>query len=94
MTLHEFERSTDDRQAPDGLSPELLALWYEKKGDWQKAHELVQDESDHESAWVHAYLHRREGDLSNAKYWYRRCGRPVCSDELDREWRKISEALL
>ncbi len=65
------------------------------KGNWEEAHRLVQrDESDPDSAWVHAYLHRKEGDLSNSTFWYRRAGQPVASEPLGEEWRRIIGALL
>jgi hypothetical protein len=62
-------------------------------GDWDQAHKIVQDEGDANSAWVHAYLHRVEGDLGNASYWYRQAGRPVANDSLDAEWERIAAAL-
>lgn len=94
MTYDEFKASLDDSEAPSGLSPEQQALWEDGKGNWERAHELVQDEGSTEAAWIHAYLHRREGDLSNAAYWYSRCGRPVCDDALAKEWERIVKALL
>lgn len=94
MTRKEFDASLTAEHPPEDLPAELKALWYDRNGDWKRAHELVQDESSQESAWVHAYLHRKEGDLSNASYWYQRCGKPVCSDTLDREWERITSALL
>jgi hypothetical protein len=81
--------------APDPtLSPELAALWWAAKGDWGAAHRIVQDEDGANAAWVHAYLHRVEGDLGNAGYWYRRAGQPVAKDGLDAEWDRIVSALL
>jgi hypothetical protein len=79
-------------QAPD-LAPPLAALWWAAKGNWDAAHKIVQDESDAHSAWVHAYLHRVEGDLSNAGYWYRQAGQAVAKDSLDNEWERIVSAL-
>ena len=78
--------------APD-LAPPLTALWWAAKGDWDAAHKIVQDESDANSAWVHAYLHRVEGDLSNAGYWYRQAGQPVAKDSLQTEWERIVAVL-
>jgi hypothetical protein len=72
----------------------LQALWYDKKGDWDKAHQIVQNASDADSAWVHAYLHRKEGDKSNACYWYRRTGRPEFKEDLNQEWQQIAEDVL
>ena len=89
--IQQLETSTN---CPSNLSKALQALWYDKKGDWQRAHAIVQSENDGDSAWVHAYLHREEGDLSNARYWYRQVGRPVATGELDQEWRQIVSDLL
>ena len=87
-------KSTLSNAAPDaGLSSPLAALWWAAKGDWKAAHRIVQDESDANSAWVHAYLHRVEGDLSNAGYWYRQAGRPAARDGLDAEWQRIVDEL-
>ena len=72
----------------------LRALWYDARGDWHRAHTIAQDVDDAGGAWVHAYLHRKEGDLGNAGYWYERAGRDVASDPLDAEWERIAAALL
>jgi hypothetical protein len=93
MTIDEYLSSIDGDHAPDGLSPYLTALWYEKRGDWKRAHEIVQEIDDVTAAWLHAYLHRREGDLDNAGYWYRQSGKPVARASLDVEWREIVDAL-
>ena len=93
MTVQEF-RDTLSSVPPPSLSPLLLALWHDAKGDWEKAHTLAQDVDDTWGAWVHAYLHRKEGDLSNAGYWYRRANQPVATDSLDAEWTRIVSALL
>ena len=87
----QLETSTN---CPLTLSKALQAMWYDKKGNWDRAHNIVQNESDGDSAWVHAYLHRQEGDLGNAYYWYRRAGRPAATGELDQEWRQIVKDLL
>ena len=81
------------QHCPDLPLP-LQALWYAKQGDWERAHVLIQDEADADSAWVHAYLHRLEGDLSNARCWYRRSGRSPANIDLDREWEEIAKSLL
>lgn len=91
MTLDEF---TQLEQCPSELPKPLQALWHEFKGDWNRAHEIVQNASDAESAWVHAYLHRKEGDLSNARYWYRRSDQPECQADLNQEWEQITRELL
>lgn len=77
-----------------GLSPALLALWWAAKGDWNRAHKITQIQDDQAGAWVHAYLHRVEGDLSNAGYWYRCADRPATTEPLESEWITIVEALL
>jgi hypothetical protein len=79
--------------APDLVAP-LAGLWWAAKGNWDQAHKIVQDESSADSAWVHAYLHRVEGDLGNAGYWYRQAGRPVAADSLESEWERMVAALL
>jgi hypothetical protein len=79
--------------APDLAAP-LAALWWAGKGDWDAAHRIAQDEDDADAAWVHAYLHRVEGDLGNAGYWYRRAGKPVASGSLETEWQQMVSALL
>lgn len=95
MTLDEFKRLANKRDAPPkDLLPALEALWYDRKGNWRRAHEVAQEISSREGAWVHAYLHRKEGDLSNARYWYRRAGRPESRESLEREWEEIVEYLL
>ena len=88
-------RATLSDAAPAAdLAPPLQALWWAAKGDWSKAHNIVQDEESGDAAWVHAYLHRVEGDLGNAGYWYRRAGKPAATDALDAEWERIASALL
>jgi len=94
MTLEQFEATLDGAAPPAGLDPLQQALWHEAKGDWALAHELAQSIDDADGAWVHAYLHRVEGDLANAGYWYRRAGRPVCELPLRDEWREVATALL
>ena len=75
------------------LAPPLAALWWAAKGDWDAAHKIVMNEDTKDAAWVHAYLHRVEGDLSNAGYWYRRAAKPAATDSLDAEWQRIVGAL-
>jgi hypothetical protein len=91
--MAEFRASLTDSVPPPMLTPPLKALWWAAKGDWDQAHKIVQDEGDANSAWVHAYLHRVEGDLGNASYWYRQAGRPVANGSLDAEWERIAAAL-
>ena len=94
MDLTTFERSLDEPAPPEGLSKPLQALWQEAKGEWDEAHSLAQADKGPAGAWVHAYLHRVEGDLRNAGYWYRRTGRPAAEGALRDEWRTIAAALL
>jgi len=94
IDLKAFRVSLDKATPPGGLSVELRALWHAAKGDWDAAHKLVQDAKSSDAAWVHAYLHRVEGDLSNAGYWYHRAGRPKQNGALDVEWSAIATALL
>ena len=77
-----------------GLSPLLHALWHDAHGDWDRAHSLAQEIETVDAAWVHAYLHRKEGDTSNADYWYRRAGRPVFHGSLHAEWTTLAAHLL
>ena len=77
-----------------GLDAPLAALWWAAKGQWDEAHKIVQDEETADAAWVHAYLHRVEGDLGNAGYWYRRAQKPVAQDALESEWERIASALV
>jgi hypothetical protein len=79
--------------APDLAAP-LAALWWAAKSNWDQAHQIVQDVDDANSAWVHAYLHRVEGDLGNAGYWYRRAGKPVATGALENEWERMVSTLL
>ena len=94
MTLAEFKRSLSRARPPAGLAPALAGLWWAGKDNWTKAHEIVMDESGKDCAWVHAYLHRVEGDLDNARYWYREAGKPAASGPLPPEWEGIVRALL
>jgi hypothetical protein len=94
VNIERFLESLNDPAPPAGLPALLLSLWHERRGDWTRAHEIAQDIADADAAWVHAYLHRREGDRANAAYWYRQARRPVESGDLDGEWRALVEALL
>jgi len=94
MTSLDFKASLAGTAPAPQLGAPLAGLWWAAKGDWDQAHKLVQDESSAEAAWVHAYLHRVEGDLGNAGYWYRRAGRPVADDAVEAEWERIAGALL
>ncbi|MBC6474501.1 MAG: hypothetical protein GDA48_18230 [Hormoscilla sp. GM102CHS1] len=91
MTLTEFAQLP---QNPSSLPPALQALWYDRRGNWDCAHEIVQDANDLDSAWVHAYLHRQEGDLNNARYWYHHSRQPFFTSDLKSEWEHIASNLL
>ncbi len=94
MNFKQFQTSLKADQPPSDLPLVLAALWWDAKGDWTKAHECAQQQEAPDHAWVHAYLHRKEGDLDNAGYWYRRAGKPICRGTLEDEWNGIAEALL
>jgi hypothetical protein len=94
MTLEEFRSLLEIATAPENLSPPLRAMWEDGRGHWEAAHTIAQDIDDKTGSWIHAYLHRKEGDLGNAGYWYRRAGLPVAQDSLDDEWTRIVSTLL
>jgi hypothetical protein len=95
MTFETFEASLSGSAPPSGLSACLKALWHDAAGDWDKAHQIVQDIETTEASAIHAYLHRKEGDESNARYWYGRAGRPFPTGKtLDDEWKSLVGELL
>jgi len=94
MTLEEFKATLAHDDPPLLSPPVLLALWHDGRNDWEAAHAVAQDIDDTNGAWVHAYLHRKEGDAFNAAYWYQRAHRPVSHSTLADEWSSIAEALL
>ena len=94
MDFEMYKSSLAAEAPPDGLSMAAQALWWEAKGDWHLAHQCVQKQADAEGAWTHAYLHRVEGDLGNAGYWYRRAGHPVATGPLQTEWELMAAALI
>jgi hypothetical protein len=94
MTLDDFRATLSSATPPPSIRGALLALWHDAKGDWEMAHRVAQDVKDASGAWVHAYLHRKEGDESNAAYWYRRAGKPIAKTLLEEEWTDIVAALL
>jgi len=93
MTVEEFIATLSSDQPPD-LSRPLLALWHDGRGEWNRAHSVAQEIDDDIGAWVHAYLHRKEGDLANAAYWYRNARQTVATDSLPAEWTRIVTLLL
>ena len=94
MNAGDLRASTTDAAPPEGVSHAVAALWWEAKGDWDKAHEAAQKDAGPQGCAVHAYLHRVEGDLRNAGYWYHRAGRPAASDGLAEEWNRLARELL
>jgi hypothetical protein len=94
MSFADFQRSVAAGVPPAGVSEPLRALWLDARGQWDAAHEAAQVAGGPDGAWVHAYLHRKEGDEMNAGYWYRRAGRPVAAGALETEWEGIVRALL
>ena len=94
MTPAEFQQSLSAARPPLSASIYLQALWYDARGDWNNAHTLIQDSDDATAAWIHAYLHRKEGDTGNAAYWYRRAGRKIPDSPLKEEWSDIVAELL
>ncbi len=94
MNLEDFKSTLTSSTLPDSMSASLQAMWYDGKGDWEKAHIIAQDLHNIEGSWVHAYLHRKEGDQGNAAYWYHRANQPVCKTSLKEEWESIVSALL
>jgi hypothetical protein len=94
MTLDYFRASLTRSTPPTELAPALVALWHDGRGDWDAAHRVAQDIDDDTGSRVHAYLHRKEGDTSNAAYWYRRARVTPCDGSLDDEWQAIVASLL
>lgn len=86
MTFSQFLKMSNPSELPEGLSIALQSLWLAGRGEWHAAHDLIDHLTDSDSAHVHAYLHRVEGDLWNARYWYQQAGQPVCKLSLTQEW--------
>ena len=95
MTLSELTESVHSNASPDSsLSLPLQALWWDAKGDWHQAHDVCQSAGSIDGDWVHAYLHRKEGDLGNASYWYSRARKPVFQGSLEDEWESLAQQFL
>lgn len=94
MNFEDFRNSLKHEKPPAGLSPVLLSLWHDGKGDWDGSHNIAQDIHTNDGSWIHAYLHRKEGDPGNAAYWYRKAGKPVAAGSLEKEWENMVKALL
>jgi hypothetical protein len=94
VKMAQFKASVSGAVPAPGLDAPLAALWWAAKGNWDQAHKIVQEETSADAAWVHAYLHRVEGDPGNAGYWYRQAGKPVATGPLETEWEAMVSALL
>lgn len=96
ISLMDFESLKESLQnkMPEGADVLLQSLFYDAKGDWDKAHDLINDMPGKDAAWVHAYLHRKEGDEANAAYWYNRAGKKFCTLSFTEEWENITKELL
>ena len=94
MSPEEFKSTLKEDKPPAGVSGCLQALWYDGKKDWQRAHAIAQDIETKDGAWVHAYLHRKEGDPGNANYWYVRAGKTMPGYSLEKEWEEMVKSLM
>ena len=94
MDFKQFQESLSNARPPSKVSDHLRALWYDAKGDWQQSHNTIQDIDDTNAAWIHAYLHRKEGDIGNAEYWYNRAGKKRPPVSLQQEWEIIAKELI
>jgi hypothetical protein len=94
MTFEEFKNTLTLNTPPEGMSDELLSLWYDAKGDWENAHSIAQDIPGRTGAWIHAYLHRKEGDIGNAGYWYSIAGKQMHQGTFEEEWESIVKVML
>ena len=93
MDLIDFKKTLSANEPPKNINDDLLAMWYDAKGDWEKAHQLVQDSAGKNASWIHAYLHRKERDISNADYWYSKAGKIRPALSLEKEWEQIVSEL-
>lgn len=94
MDYNLFNHTLDMASPPDNFIPELKAMWWERKNYWDKGHDIIQNIPGKDAAWVHAYMHRKEGDISNASYWYNRAGRQTEEGDIVEEFRAIVMYLL
>jgi hypothetical protein len=94
MTLEQFEATLSGEAPPKDITNTLAAMWYDGKGDWDQAHLIAQDIPTGDGSWVHAYLHRKEGDDWNANYWYNRAGRSMPNVSLEQEWKEMVQSML
>lgn len=93
-SLSEFQESLQETQPRPDFSPLLQALWWDAQEQWDKSHDIAQEITSNEGSWMHAYLHRKEGDQFNADYWYRRAGRPRFEGSLQEEWQAMAAAFV
>jgi len=93
MKYEQFRESLSSNKPPDNITVYLRALWFDAKDDWEKAHTIIQETEDMNAAWIHAYLHRKEGDTGNADYWYHRAGKKRPGITVEQEWETIVTAL-
>ena len=94
MKRNDFKASVKKQSPNEKLPKALVALWWQKKGDWDKAHAIAQSDKTDDGAWVHALLHREEGDLGNASYWYSRANKVMSEETIENEWEVIVSELL
>jgi hypothetical protein len=94
MKLEKFLETISGSEPPAEINDHLKALWYDKKGDWESAHSIVQILNDKNAEWIHAYLHRKEGDPYNASYWYRKANKSKPDISLDEEWENLADLFL
>lgn len=94
MQFEEFAKSITSIHPPENIDQYALALWYDAKGDWVAAHTIIQDIENKTAAWIHACLHRKEGDTGNAGYWYSKAGKKMPAYSLDKEWEEIVKAVI
>jgi hypothetical protein len=94
MKYEEFQKTLSSAKPPAGISDYLKSLWYDATGDWENAHNIIQNIDDKTAAWIHAYLHRKEGDTGNADYWYQRAGKKRPVTTLEQEWEDIVNDLI
>ena len=94
MQFEEFTQSMNAGNAPANLDVYAQSMWYDKNNNWQRAHELIQHVPSAKAYWIHAYLHRKEGDTGNAAYWYHKAGKPMPRYTLEQEWEEIVRAIL
>ena len=94
MGVDEFKKSLSQSLPPEGIGSLLESMWFDGTGNWDKAHDIAQDIHSKDGSWIHAYLHRKEGDEGNAAYWYARADKPVCRKSLPEEWDELVKAFL